>query len=334
MSKRYRIALLVLVLILGGVFLFFYKVRDFEFGSHSETRFVVRNLSWQTDFRPSVPYKKGDDMEYTWIFSGDSPRSVAFDLSPLRNSIDIERIELDGKEVLEKELRNIHVTDSSLLKITGKAKNTGTTETTLQPRIVTIEDPKKNEPEQKMSVQAPQIEPSDITLSDTKYNSNINNLVALHGKNMDSIEFVNIGEKSIRPVYESGTIFVQVDRDTFGNGDYLVFFTLRNGKILTSDYHLSFEHSGSPINIANITPQTIRNDRDRFIVIQGNGFDKIVSIQLSNNLILKNAEFTIINKQVAGVKIPKDLPPGEYYFNIMDTSSIYELKDRKFIITN
>ncbi len=59
-----------------------------------------------------------------------------------------------------------------------------------------------------------------------------------------------------------------------------------------------------------------------------------MSIQLSNNLILKNAEFNIINKQVAGVKIPKGLPAGEYYFNIMDTATIYEIKNMKFTITN
>lgn len=295
----------------------------------------MRNLSWQTDFRASVPYKKGDDIEYTWIFSGDSPRTIAFDLSAIKNAIDIERIELDDTEVQEKDLQNIHTKDSSLLKITGKAKNTSTSDAVVQPKIVIQEEKaEKEEPKKEEVPQNPQTEPSGITIAEMKYNSNINNLITLQGKNLDSIEFVNIGEKSIRPVYASGTLFVQVDRDTFATGEYLVFFALRNGKILTSDYHLTFEHSSSPINIANITPRTIRNDRERFVVVQGNGFDKIMSIQLSNNLILKNAEFKIIGKQVAGIKIPKDLPPGEYYFNIMDTGSIYELKNMKFTVTN
>ena len=178
------------------------------------------------------------------------------------------------------------------------------------------------------------MEPAYITINETKYNSNINNLLSFRGENMDSIEFVNIGEKRIRPVYSTGTLFVQVDRDTFSTGEYFVFFTLKNGRILTSEIRLSFEHSATPINIANITPSTIRNDEDTFVVIQGNGFDKIVSVQLSNNLILKNAEFNIINDRVAGIKIPKNLPPGEYYFNIMDTVTIYELKNMKFTITN
>lgn len=274
-------------------------------------------------------------MEYAWVFSGETPRDIAFNFSSIKNVIDIERIELDEREVLEKDLQNIRIKDSSLLKIKGKAKNTSTNEAVAQPNIVTKEeDVKKENTEQKSAPKISATEPSGIRIVETRYNSNINNLITLQGKNLDSIEFVNIGEKSIRPVYASGTLFVRVDRDTFASGEYLVFFTLRNGKILTSDYHLWFEHSSSPINIANVTPRTLGNNTDQFIVIQGNGFDKIVSIQLSNNLILKNAEFHIINKQVAGVKIPKDLPPGEYYFNIMDTSSIYELKNMKFTITN
>ncbi|EKD29799.1 MAG: hypothetical protein ACD_78C00268G0002 [uncultured bacterium (gcode 4)] len=109
---------------------------------------------------------------------------------------------------------------------------------------------------------------------------------------------------------------------------------LKSGRILTRNEKITFEHSNARINIANITPRTIKNDAERFVVIQGNGFDKIVSIQLSNNLILKNAEFNIINAHVAGVRIPKELPPGEYYFNIMDTQSIYELRTMRFTITN
>lgn len=335
MTKRSRIALFSLLLVLAGVFLFFYKIRDLDFGSRFETRSLMRNLTWQTDFRENVPYKKGDELEYTWIFSGDSPHRIGLDLSMFRNTLDITRIELDDREIDENDLRNIRVKDASLLKITGKAKNTSTNETIdLKPEI-TVETTEKEE-----VIEPPKAEEntgsdaSGIILERTRYNSNINNLVTIRGKDLGSIEFVNIGEKRIRPVSSSGVLFVQIDRDTFASGEYFVFFTLRSGKIVTSDQRISFEHSDSPINIAGITPNTITNIQDTFVVIQGNGFDKIVSIQLSNNLILKNAEFRIVNAHVAGVKIPKDLPPGKYYFNIMDTASIYELKNMPFTITH
>ncbi|MFA6090555.1 MAG: hypothetical protein WC774_02160 [Candidatus Gracilibacteria bacterium] len=108
---------------------------------------------------------------------------------------------------------------------------------------------------------------------------------------------------------------------------------LTTGKIITMNEKIHFQYADSKINIANITPYTIENSTDHMLVIQGNGFDKILSIQMNNNLILKNAEFTIINNRVAGVRIPKGLPPGNYYFNIMDTNSIYELKNMQFTIT-
>lgn len=177
-------------------------------------------------------------------------------------------------------------------------------------------------------------EPSNLVFHGTKYNSNIGNLIPITGSALETIEFINIGGIGFRPVLGSGTLFVQVDRDTFASGEYFVFLQLKNGKILTRNEKIIFEHSNARINIANITPKSIQNDQERFVVIQGNGFDKIVSIQLSNNLILKNAEFNIINAHVAGVRIPKGLPAGEYYFNIMDTQSIYELRTMRFTITN
>lgn len=295
----------------------------------------MRNLTWETDFRNVVPYKKGDTLEYMWIFSGDSGKKLLLDLSSIEALLDIERIELDEKEIARKTLLDIETKNSSLLKITGKAKAPNANDTTPELDIVTQEDLVKEVPkEEEKTVELPGIVPGDITIDTTKYSSNINNLLVFRGKNLDIIDFVNIGEKRIRPVYLSGELLVQVDRDTFTTGEYFVFFTQKNGKILTSEHRISFEHSSLPINIASITPRTIQNSENTFVVIQGNGFDKIISIQLSNNLILKNAEFKIINPQVAGVKIPKDLPPGEYYFNIMDTRSIYELKNMRFTITH
>lgn len=297
----------------------------------------MRNISWQTDFRRNVPYKQGDEMEFSWLFSGDAPRNIALDIAHIKDSLDIEHIFLDDTEIQESDLGRIHVQDASLLKITGKARKQSTEDNFQEPKIVVTPDTNtgKTTPIVAPIAATPLLqEPSNIEATETKYNSNINNLITFRGQSTESIEFVNIGEKRIQAVHASGALFVQVDRDTFSSGEYFVFFTLKNGKIITPDIRISFEHSDSLINIANITPKSLVNDADRFLVIQGNGFKKIISIQLNNNLILRNAEFQVISDQVAGVKIPKDLPPGEYYFNIMDTSSIYELKNMRFTITH
>jgi hypothetical protein len=213
----------------------------------------------------------------------------------------LEKIELDDKKIQESELPNIHLLNPGILKITLKAKNTHTNEGAVRAKI----NIKKDTLQEKTKIEKLEIdimekvEPLHPAIKNTHYNSNINNLLSFEGKGLKNIAFVGIGEKSLRPVYSSGNLFVQIDHDMFASGEYFVFFTLKNGKIITSEIKLTFNHSDFTINIANITPSVIRNINDNFLVIQGNGFDKIISVQLSNNLILKNAEFQVINDQVA-----------------------------------
>jgi len=171
-------------------------------------------------------------------------------------------------------------------------------------------------------------------LTQTHYNSNIANLLTITGSGYENIEYINIGGASIRTIFSSGNVFIPIEKNLFSSGEYFLFFGLKNGQVIASNQKITFIHSEALINIANISPNILQNSEERYIVIQWNGFNKIISIQLSNNLILRNAEFKIINDQVAGVRIPKDLLPGTYYFNIMDTNSIYELKDMIFTIIN
>ncbi|MDD2892161.1 MAG: hypothetical protein PHQ95_04300 [Candidatus Gracilibacteria bacterium] len=335
MNKKYRILLLLSILIVGGFFLFFLKIRDFDFSSHLRTESFMRNLTWQTDFQKNIPFKKGDMIEYTEIYSSDTPRDLALDISSLKKLLDITQIELDGQIISEDTISNLHLKDTSSLKIIGKAKTTNTNDIDNIPTITTTTLRTLKEEETIPNIEnIPDTEPQNITLQEIQYNSNINNLISITGTNLARISLVNIGGVGFKPITGSGILYVQVSKDTFATGEYFVFFELNNGKIITLNDKITFQHSSALINIANITPNTLKNDMDRYLVIQGNGFDKIISIQLSNNLILKNAEFHIINKQVAEVKIPKGLPIGEYYFNIMDTSSIYELHDMKFTITH
>ena len=80
---------------------------------------------------------------------------------------------------------------------------------------------------------------------------------------------------------------------------------MKNGKLVTTDEKVSFVYHSSPINIGAVTPSEIKSDVDRYVVVQGNGFEKIISIQLSNNLIFKNTLFNVVNDNVVSIKIPK-----------------------------
>ena len=144
---------------------------------------------------------------------------------------------------------------------------------------------------------------------------------------------MNIGGQSFRPTLRDGVLYVSVPRDSFAGGEYFVFFQLKGGNIVPDDTKVTFAYATGSINIAHITPSTISSTSDQFIVAQGNGFGRIVSIQLNNSLILQNAQFQIINDRVLAVRIPKGLPAGQYFLNIMDTESISEIRNVSFTIT-
>lgn len=174
----------------------------------------------------------------------------------------------------------------------------------------------------------------NIKLNNYNFNSNINNLIEITGSGKNLVKYVNIGWVSLTPINESDKTFLTIAKNTFNSWDYFIILQLENNEIVTLNEKIIFTYSNSKVNIANITPDRIKNDKDTFIVLQWNGFAKIISMQLSNNIILKTTSFDIINDNVMSVKIPKDLEIWNYYFNIMTVDGITEVKNNTFYITN
>lgn len=88
------------------------------------------------------------------------------------------------------------------------------------------------------------------------------------------------------------------------------------------------------IFITSITPDIINIEKWRLIVLQWEWFNKIISVQLNNNIVFENTAFNIINDNILSITIPKEINPWIYHFNIMDTSSIYEIKEKTIQITS
>ena len=58
MDQKIRILVLLSLLVLGGAFLFFYRIADLDVKPLMQTSFLMRNLTWQTDFGMDIPFKK------------------------------------------------------------------------------------------------------------------------------------------------------------------------------------------------------------------------------------------------------------------------------------
>ena len=288
--------------------------------------------------------KKDDTVEYVSILKPSTSQVVSVSLDTIASMISITSITLDDQPVSADTLTHLTLTGSSVLKVSGVARATGMLHDTVDSTIrVTTVASLASTGISSVDTTAGSgtvslTPPTGIQLSATGFSSQINNLLQIDGNSLDSITYVNIGEQSFVPTLRDGYLYVGIPQGTFASGDYFVFFQLKNGQVVPTDTEITFEYgdtsSGSGgIGMANITPSEISNEDDQFIVVQGHGFKKIVSIQLNNSIILRNVEFQIINDQVLAVHIPRGLPVSQYFFNIMTTDSIAEVRNVSFTVT-
>lgn len=104
------------------MFLWLFRISDIDTDETLKTSFLMRNLTWQTDFVKSIPYKKGDVLEYSAIFSTETDRTIGVSIEGLMKILDIERIEFNDRSIARSELNQLTIKESGILKVTGKAK--------------------------------------------------------------------------------------------------------------------------------------------------------------------------------------------------------------------
>ncbi len=293
----------------------------------------IKNISWDTPFLDSVPYKKWEELEFTVIYKWEWKNKITLDSEKLKKLINVIKIEVDDKEVSE---NNIVIDEWSAIKIFWEAiDNWIAKKDELSDIIIQAEKiEEKTLEEKKLEEKAETFTWTiNISFDKTKFNSNINNLVELTWSWKEFIKYVNIGWVSLTPIKDNKKIFLTISKNTFTSGEYFVILQLENNNLVPLEEKINFTHSNSLVNIANITPSKVKNDKETFIVLQWNGFSKTISIQLSNNVVLKNTSFDIISDNVMSVQIPAELEKWTYYFNIMTTDWITELKNNTFTIS-
>ncbi|MCK9272090.1 hypothetical protein M0P65_00925 [Candidatus Gracilibacteria bacterium] len=292
----------------------------------------IKNLTWQTNGSDFVPFKKNDSLDFTFVFDSLFGNSLNLNISKLEKKINIKEIYINDEKKDKNSLKNIHFKNILKLRIVGDAIQNSLENENIKNdvEVELIGDKPEEIVEEEIIDKTKEV--LIFTFNSQNFNSNINNVLEISGQNLELIDYLVIGEKKIEGIYKDDKFYARIEKNIFGNGDFFVGFYLKNGKLETSSSKLTFSYNPNPINIAAITPDKISNKKDSYVVIQGNGFNKIVSLQLSNNYIFKNTLFNIINNQVASVKIPSGLTPGVYYFNIMDTKGIYNAANLKLTI--
>lgn len=294
-----------------------------------EITHIIKNNTWWTYNENNTPYRIWDEIEHIFIIYKNQKTKVDINIDSLEKNINIKEINIDWKNIKKSDLKNLIIDKESILKIKWIAK----IDNSQNIDKIEIKDLEKIK-----SIDATWSLLSTWTINfeikNNNFNGNINNILEIDWKWLEQIDYVNIWWISFKWKYENNKFYILIDKWTFGSWDFFLMFKLNNWTIITSNKKINFYYSQDKVNISNITPKIIKNDIDRYIVVQWNWFSKIVSIQLNNNIILKSTEYEIINDNVLSVKIPKWLNPWDYYINIMDTNNIYQINYIKFNITN
>ncbi len=331
MTSKHLIYKFIIALLVGiclGCFLFFWNNISPK-NTVFQQDILLKNLSWNTPIWESIPYKKWEEVEINFIFPWEWKNKLTLDFTKWNKNISIKKILIDETPT---DKNDIIVEDGQTVKIIGEALNDWTLKKEDYEDII-IEN-EKIEEEKKEEINTSFSGSLHLSFHQTHFNSNINNLVEISWDQIDLIKYINIWEVSLTPIKNNQKTYLAIEKNTFWAWEYFIIIQLKNNDLIPLEQKLQFDYSNSKVNIANITPKNIQNSKDTFIVLQWNGFSKVISIQLSNNIILKNTSFDIINDSVLSVKIPAWLETGKYYFNIMTIDWISELKNNTFTINN
>lgn len=333
-TKWKKTIMIIWTLTILSLFIFvMYDYKNIESSTIKEKiDLLIRNNSWESPFSDSVPYKKWDEIELNLILKGDYTKEIKLNTEKLKLNFKIKSIYIWDKEVSD--WKNIDVKKWEKIKIIVEALDNWVIKKDENQDIVEIIKEEENkEEEKKEEEKVTEIPSSNVSLNNYNINWNINNLIEILWDWRNYIDYVNIWWVSLKPVKsDDNKVFLSINQNTFTAWEYFVIVQFSDGTIQTLNEKIKFDFSEAKVNVSNITPNQIKNDIDRYIVIQWNWLSKVISIQLNNNIILKNTSFDVISDNVLSVKIPKELVTWKYYFNIMTTDGIYEIKNKTFNI--
>lgn len=294
----------------------------------------VKNNSWESDYTTDIPYTKGNELEYVYIIEPQENKEAEIDISKIWERVEVDTVEINWEEidVINNKI-TVDTSEAQSIKIKGTAKINKTEEENIDENIeVTVKEKKENAPVIEESEEIDKTDISNLSLNTYSFSSNIDSLLIITWENIESISALTIWDYSFKPVFKDWKAFFNLEAKTFDTWEYFWIIKQTNWKIITLDKKLNFTLIKEEVAIVNISPREIWNDKQNYLVLQWDWFDKVISLQLSNNVVIKNTQFEILTDKVMPVKIPPNLPSWEYHFNIMTTKWIVELHSQKFKI--
>lgn len=334
MSKIIKISFVILSLFFL-VFISLFELRKIDFFDAWDLfDFISKNNTWDSEASKNIFYKKWNEIEYNFFMQKDFIWTISINTNKLDKIMKDYDIYIDDEKITKEDLKNLKIDSSKIIKIKWIALNDKTTKDKDEniDDLLDIEIVKEDEIIEEILESTWTL--NNIQLSSHNFNSNINNLLIISWNNLENIEYINIWWTWFKPKFDNKKIYIWIDKNTFSAWDYFLIFQLKNKQIISYDKKISFSYDPNFINISWITPNIIKNDIERYLVIQWNNLSKVIRVQLSNNLVLKETSFKIVNNNVMTIKIPTWLSPWVYYINFMWTEWIFELSNSKFTIIN
>lgn len=358
--RKNIIRIWIFLILLSSIF-WLWKYYENNIKESSWVSFLIKNNSWNSQIWEDTPYIKWDEIELLYFWKWDAK----VDLRNISDNIKIKEVLLWDKKIeinnQEIEINNI---DNKPIKIIWKAlKDKKDTNINYKKIIETekknISDIEKNQDDinieeelinkdEKIDDKIIDERSEDISKEEIDKKMRVenlkilwnwfypwaDNLLELSWDNLEEIKFLTIWKSSFSPILKDWKVLFLIEKNIFDKWEY--FWLLQtNSWLITLDETINFiwnikQNNDYDIEIINITPNIITDEK--LIVLQWEGFSKVVSIQFSNNIVIKKADFRIINDKVMSIALPKEIEKWEYYLNIMTTENIIQFKDSKFTI--
>lgn len=336
MKYTFILSFFILSIIMGGTWVFYQTHHSQD--THPIKDSYIKNSKWGTQLQTNMPYSIGNSLEFYYILDPNTSEGRAkVNLEKLSEKIDITNIEFWEKQIDVDTNINFNLKKNTPLKISWVAKvnnnsNDSDTSDLLDIEIIpnTIAEEIAISPEATETLKIP----TNIWISETIFQSNLNNLLEISGDNIENILYVTIGWNSFVPTFKNGKMYVFIEKAIFQTGNYFILLQTKNNKIITLEKNISFFYVDADVSVTHITPNIVSNRKNSWIVLQGDWFNKIISIQLNNNLILKDTAFEVISNWVLQLQIPKSLAPGRYNINVLTTQDIINIDTIFFTVTS